>query len=297
MRKNFLIGLVVLGGFLMAGHTGIRVLKSENPPKPPSASVPILQSKAAEKFSMQPVLKKITSPALLERETVVQEVLEVRTPIPAMTEAVAVKPEQTCPKPLPRSEIDHLLTPLGPDFSIEQYIPSGLVPVKNIPTGGRFLCLTREALAALESLTIDAEKEGAKITLISAFRSRTTQEWLVANRGTTRPGSLYPSIANPGHSEHQLGTTVDFTSGSNPTLTFDAFANSPEYAWLTEHGWKYGFVQSYPVGSESITGYIAEPWHWRYVGPAIAEALHKKKNLTLYEYLKEIGNPFSNIGG
>ena len=40
-----------------------------------------------------------------------------------------------------------------------------------------------------------------------------------------------------------------------------------EYAWLQKNCAKYGFILRYRQGKEYITGYIYEPWHYRYVGP------------------------------
>ena len=47
----------------------------------------------------------------------------------------------------------------------------------------------------------------------------------------------------------------------------------------------YGFILRYPKGSEDITGYNYEPWHYRYVGKNTASII-SKNNLTLEEYDK-----------
>ncbi|MEK7495870.1 MAG: D-alanyl-D-alanine carboxypeptidase family protein, partial [Patescibacteria group bacterium] len=41
--------------------------------------------------------------------------------------------------------------------------------------------------------------------------------------------------------------------------------------WLTENAYKYGFILSYP---KQNTYYRFEPWHWRFVGVALATKLH-----------------------
>ena len=94
-------------------------------------------------------------------------------------------------------------------------------------------------------------------------------------------------VAKPEHSEHQLGTVLDFKSGSDASFVLDAFKKSPEYTWLDNHAAEYGFVRSYPDDKELITGYKAEPWHWRYVGVENATTI-KSRNITPYEYLKSI---------
>jgi hypothetical protein len=40
--------------------------------------------------------------------------------------------------------------------------------------------------------------------------------------------------------------------------------------WLAEHAAGFGFVRSYPDAKQRITGYRPEPWHVRWVGPALA---------------------------
>ena len=56
-----------------------------------------------------------------------------------------------------------------------------------------------------------------------------------------------------------------------------------EYSWLISNCYKYGFILRYPENKEHITGYINEPWHYRYIG-VIAEEI-MTKNLTYEEYL------------
>ena len=42
----------------------------------------------------------------------------------------------------------------------------------------------------------------------------------------------------------------------------------------------------YLEGKESVTGYIYEPWHYRYVGVELAKVLYNNGNwITLEEYL------------
>ena len=104
---------------------------------------------------------------------------------------------------------------------------------------------------------------------------------------SNNPDQPFPSVAKPEHSEHQLGTALDFRSGSGVEFTLEAFGKSPEYVWLAEHAHEYGFVRSYPNGKESVTGYQAEPWHWRYVGIDHATQI-KTAGITLYEHLKNL---------
>ena len=63
-----------------------------------------------------------------------------------------------------------------------------------------------------------------------------------------------------------------------------SYGNTPEGKWLAEHCWEYGFLLRYPKNSESITGYIYEPWHVRYLGKSTAKLVHDS-GLTLEEFL------------
>jgi D-alanyl-D-alanine carboxypeptidase len=70
--------------------------------------------------------------------------------------------------------------------------------------------------------------------------------------------------ARPGHSQHQLGTVVDFGSIDN------SFAESMAGLWMAANAGRFGFSLSYPKGAEGQTGYDWESWHYRYVGKAAA---------------------------
>ena len=65
---------------------------------------------------------------------------------------------------------------------------------------------------------------------------------------------------------------------------YQSFADTPQGKWLAEHAHEFGFVMSYPPGSEEITGYIYEPWHFRYIG--VEEAREwKESGEVLCEFL------------
>ncbi|NLA46732.1 MAG: M15 family metallopeptidase, partial [Firmicutes bacterium] len=97
--------------------------------------------------------------------------------------------------------------------------------------------------------------------------------------------------ARPGQSEHQLGTTVDFGGTSADWTT--GFANTKQGKWLLNNAHLYGFALSYPEGKESVTGYIYEPWHFRYIGVAVAKEW-KESGLVLCEFLKTKPQYFDN---
>src|SRR5215208_613671 len=94
--------------------------------------------------------------------------------------------------------------------------------------------------------------------------------------------------ATPGHSQHQLGTAVDFTNAAAGYNLGVPFAQTSAHRWLEHHAREYGFVLAYPRGKEEQTGYRWEPWHYRYVGVEDAKRL-EESNLSLQEFLERAG--------
>src|SRR3989344_1264224 len=125
------------------------------------------------------------------------------------------------------------------------------------------------ALPYLENLIKESKNAGVELRIISAFRSFETQKDLKSQYKVVYGTGANKFSAEQGYSEHQLGTTVDFTT---PILgaTFAAFDSTPEFRWLGEHAHRFGFILSYPKDNAY---YIYEPWHWRFVGIELATKL------------------------
>lgn len=138
----------------------------------------------------------------------------------------------------------------------------------------------------LKALADAARANGTPIAVVSGFRSYAQQQTTFDH--WVRVGGYEQALrtsARPGHSEHQLGTTLDFTSaGGKAPWEFADWATTPAGAWLRDNAWRYGFVMSYPAGSFATTGYDYEPWHYRYVGREIAAAV-RARGLPLRQYL------------
>ena len=95
--------------------------------------------------------------------------------------------------------------------------------------------------------------------------------------------------ATPGHhSQHQLGTAVDFTNAEAGYEVWQAFGSTTASTWLREHAPEHGFVLAYPNGKETQTGYRWEPRHYRYVGVENAQRL-QDSGLSLQEFLEREG--------
>ncbi len=135
-----------------------------------------------------------------------------------------------------------------------------------------------EAWAAFDKMAAAAWEEGLTIYGSSVYRSYYTQE-AIYNRELNDYGIDYAdqSTARPGHSEHQTGLAFDLNS-----ITTD-FKDTPEGQWVSEHCHEYGFILRYMEGKEHLTGYMYEPWHFRYIGDEATEIHYS--GLCLEEYL------------
>ncbi|MCD8519639.1 MAG: M15 family metallopeptidase [Erysipelotrichaceae bacterium] len=119
------------------------------------------------------------------------------------------------------------------------------------------------------------------IEVRSGYRSFATQMRLFnqyALKDGVRLANTYSAFA--GQSEHQSGLSMDVAEQGS---SFLEFGSSLAYPYLQAHAYKYGFILRYPRNQSHITGYIYEPWHWRYVGVALATQL-KEQGCTLDEW-------------
>ena len=70
-----------------------------------------------------------------------------------------------------------------------------------------------------------------------------------------------------------MGTTMDLRSYGGPApWDVTDWATSKAGKWLGANAWKYGFILSYPKGKTSLTCYMYEPWHFRYIGADAGQA-------------------------
>ena len=95
-------------------------------------------------------------------------------------------------------------------------------------------------------------------------------------------------VAKAGDSEHHTGLAVDFTVYEGGKYDQSKLGTG-DYAWIDENAHKFGFVNRYPKGKESITLIDNEPWHYRYVGVPHATAM-KDYDLCLEQYIDYIKN-------
>lgn len=152
------------------------------------------------------------------------------------------------------------------------YTPSDLIDAKTagIRTKNNGSYYVRSVLKnSLKALNNAAKEDGIDISVISAYRSYSTQAgtyqyWVSYNDGCVSCADKVS--ARPGHSQHQLGTAIDFSTNQIGDRLGAEFTNTKAEKWLRSNAYKYGFVISYPSGYETETGYSYESWHYRYIG-------------------------------
>lgn len=158
-------------------------------------------------------------------------------------------------------------------FLSENFIPSPLVEIddKYLARKGSGFQIHGNIKSRLADMMDEAERDGAPLLVLSSYRSFGTQAGLKTSYSVTYgKGTANQFSADQGYSEHQLGSTVDFTSPEAPE-SLGAFESSSGFAWLKQHAHEYGFILSYPKGNKFFT---YEPWHWRYVGIDLATRLY-----------------------
>lgn len=234
--------------------------------------------------------------------TPVPTVSATPTPLPTFTPAATNTPPPTptseplrpCDQRIPD---DSLLPIVTQKFGLSRdFAPSDLVKLSealpNRVTLGYPSEIRRVALQPLVEMIGAMEAAGLKPFIISGYRSYATQsiawnKWL--DREPDRAAIL---SAPPGHSEHQLGTTIDFGSPELPGIVGEEdiqfhtyFYMTSESRWLEDNAHQYGFTLSYPRDSFELTGFYYEPWHYRYVGVELASQLKEAGQfLTAYQF-------------
>jgi LAS superfamily LD-carboxypeptidase LdcB len=219
-----------------------------------SAAITALQASTTE-------LERAIARERAQKESVTGELTSTKNKVTTLT-----KLTQTDPQLLAKYSKIYFLN--------ENYSPARLgdiTPALILPSG-KSLQFQSDALPFLQNLLDAAKQDGVYIFINSAYRSFAQQKNLKSNYAVRYGKTAANSFsADQGYSEHQLGTTADFTvpelNGSLP-----GFDRTPAFQWLLTHAHLYGFILSYPA---SNAFYIYEPWHWRFVGVELATYLHE----------------------
>ncbi|KAA3654358.1 MAG: hypothetical protein DWQ04_34435 [Chloroflexi bacterium] len=219
------------------------------------------------------------------------------TPAPTLTPitlpTVIVTTTLRCEDRIPD---DNLLSIVSKIFGISRdYEPTDLVALSDYLPHEVTLGYPSEVRAVIiDPLTMminDMRAAGLDPQILSGYRSSIAQSIAFDKWLREYPDRAIILSAPPGHSEHQLGTTVDFGSPELPDIVGEPgiqfhtyFYMTSESIWLAENAHRYGFTLSFPREAFEITGFAYEPWHYRYVGIDMATRL-KEMNTTLTELL------------
>ena len=168
------------------------------------------------------------------------------------------------------------------------YVPEGLVeyPEYNGPKidPTHKTLVEKETLEAFWELQAAAKADGYHIIIDSAYRSYDYQV-KVLNHWLEKEGEkAYAFVAMPGTIEHQTGLAFDIALYRNGEYTDDLNEKMSEIFWMNENAWRFGFILRYPKGTQDITGFKYEYWHFRYVGREVALKMHDDGIVTLEEY-------------
>ena len=182
----------------------------------------------------------------------------------------------------------------------EDFEPDELVAIPNeYSRKDKTIYLHNTAMQALEAMFKDMATDGINDAYIqSSYRSHAYQSMLfnmyiedemangLSREEAEKMANKYS--AKPEYSEHRTGLAVDFTTKSIGGAVDDIFETTAAFNWLKENSWKYGFILRYPEDKESITGYMYESWHYRFVGFEVASIMHQT-GLCYEEYLEIFG--------
>lgn len=166
-------------------------------------------------------------------------------------------------------------------FLSDNYVPAHLnvIPSDYTYSANRTEQFLSEGWPALQNLLDQAKRDGVALYVKSSYRSFAEQKSLKSSYSVTYgAGTANAFSADQGYSEHQLGTTIDFTTKGLGGGLY-GFDKTDAYEWLNNNAYRYGFILSYPKGNSY---YIYEPWHWRFVGIKLATYLHNS-NYRFYD--------------
>jgi D-alanyl-D-alanine carboxypeptidase len=143
---------------------------------------------------------------------------------------------------------------------------------------GKSYKLNEEALENFKEMSKAADKDQIDLTIVSAYRSHDYQQGLYERYKNSQGKDQADTFsARSGHSEHETGLAIDINQISN------SFKDTNAYAWLIENAKDYGYILRYKEDQSHRTGYMYEPWHYRFVGVEVASFM-ETSDLLFDEY-------------
>ena len=174
--------------------------------------------------------------------------------------------------------------------TIENALSADIVKVKYSGTKA-----DRTATEALGQMLSAAIADGvSNFQISSAYRTYSEQQKLVDNSVAkyrkNNPdwsrdrclSATYNTVAPAGTSEHQTGLAFDIT------VPGVSFTGTQQQKWLHAHCAEYGFIVRFTAEKQKLTGFVAESWHFRYVGQEAA-AVITQNGWCLEEYVEKMG--------
>lgn len=153
------------------------------------------------------------------------------------------------------------------------------IPLELASVQGMYM--QKQALESFKQMCEAARKDGIYLKIVSATRTFYRQKQIWENKwngvklvngkklNVTHPDpekralEILKYSSMPGTSRHHWGTDIDINSVEN--AYFKTAKGLKEYQWLSVHAHEFGFCQPYKEkGSNRLTGYEDEPWHWSY---------------------------------
>lgn len=278
---NFLL-FMIFATLLAACQTTTAVSIAERAGEPVTA-VPTPTSQPTNQPISQPNRQSPT-PAPTMASPPTSTPIPTTTPSPTSTPTLTATAVPACAQRVPE---DNLFTLVTLTYGLSRdYAPADLVDLNDyLPqriTQGFPTQLRQVAVQPLVQMIAAMEAAGLRPQVLSGYRSYSAQALAWRKWRESHPDSAAIVSAPPGHSEHQLGTTVDFGSPELPDIVGEEdvefhtyFYLTREGQWLLENAHEYGFTLSYPREAFEITGFYYEPWHYRYVGVETAVQLHE----------------------
>ncbi len=231
-----------------------------------------------------------TSPTLPPAETATPPPTPTSTPLPEPT--IVTPTDPVIPTPVPGQTDVSLTVVVDKERQLPHpYVPPGLawIPGEWLIPGYGGLLVRSDALEAYGQMREAGQVAGLDFRIRSAYRSYEEQvstfNYWIGFYGSEAEARRWS--APPGHSEHQLGTAIDISSADVGWELEQWFADTPSGEWLAQHASDYGFALSYPRDGESVTGYVFEPWHFRFIGVNAAREW-RDSGLILIEYLEQL---------
>lgn len=286
-KRFYIIAIIFLSILFLSNNIFVSKNDSETDSnKKKNIQMEIVESKSNQIINFNPT--KIINPSTQILNKFLENPFDTKV---SLTKEVELKKKIipfNCP--IPKKEYEDMwLFNVGKNTSLPDttYMPKNLEKISSTYSARINICLTTETLDALKMMLSQAKLDGYTIRATSAFRTFSYQIGLLDTARTNGNLGADTSIAKGGYSEHQLGTAVDLSGLSiNFSGADNAFNNTVEAKWLEKYASDYGFIESYPENKTDITGYMYEPWHYRYVGVENAKII-KEKGQTIIEFLAQ----------